>query len=95
MLPENDKNIDKWFKPARGEIRICYSPDRGYMPDFVVEAENTCYLCEPKRSNRDADEEVQAKSATVKWCEYSSKHATEHGGKPWKYPLIAHDSITE
>jgi type III restriction enzyme len=42
------------------------------------------------------DKIVQAKAdATAAWCRYSSDHASQHGGKAWKYLLIPHDKIFE
>jgi hypothetical protein len=35
------------------------------------------------------------KKVAEKWCERSSTYNTKHGGKPWRYVLIAHDRISE
>ncbi len=96
MLLENEREGLKWFKPAERQFQIHFSHEAPpYEPDFVVETEDTKYLCEPKRADQMQSDEVQAKArAAVKWCEYASTHEKEHGGKPWKYLLIPHDAIS-
>lgn len=89
---ENDNSVLKWFKPASGVFQIHYSDDADYEPDFVVETKDTRYLCEPKAASEMTDQVVQAKArAAALWC----KHATDMGGKPWKYLLIPHDAVDE
>jgi type III restriction enzyme len=92
VILENDKSVLKWLKPNRGDFQIQYSQDSYYEPDFVVETETTRYLCEPKAASEMDDETVQQKAkAAVTWC----KHATNHGGKPWKYLLVPHDKVDD
>lgn len=93
VILENDADVLKWLKPAKGDFRIHYAHDDEYVPDFVAETATTRYLCEPKAKNEMTDEVVLAKArAASLWC----KRATEHaGGKPWKYLLIPHDAIDE
>jgi len=91
VIIENDEDVLKWFKPARGDFQIHYSQEHSYEPDFVVETTTRKYICEPKRASEVADEVVQAKAdAAADWCE----HATIHADKPWTYLLIPHDQIT-
>jgi type III restriction enzyme len=93
VVLENDGEVLKWLKPAKGDFRIHYAHDDEYIPDFAAETTTTRYLCEPKAANEMKDETVLAKArAAALWC----KRATEHaGGKPWKYLLIPHDAIDE
>lgn len=92
VILENDRDVLKWFKPAKGDFQIQYSHDAEYEPDFVAETTTTRYLCEPKGGWGVTDETVQQKAkAAVTWC----KHATAHGGKPWKYLLIPHEKVDE
>ena len=92
VILENDPTVVKWFKPPKGLFCIFYAGDDEYVPDFAVETKTACYLCEPKASTEMDDETVQKKAkAAVAWC----KHATEHGGKPWKYLLIPHDKVDD
>jgi len=97
VVLENDPDVLKWFKPGRGVFRIHYEHDaEAYEPDFVVEAKTTKYLCEPKRASEMTDETVLKKArAAAEWCAHATQHEREHGGKPWAYLLIPHDSITE
>ncbi|MFN3651649.1 MAG: DEAD/DEAH box helicase family protein [Armatimonadota bacterium] len=94
VLIEDDPEVLKWFKPARGQFQIYYHHDQAYEPDFVVETNDAKYLCEPKRADQMQDEEVQAKArAAVRWCEHATAHEMAHSGKPWRYLLIPHDAI--
>jgi type III restriction enzyme len=93
---ENDDDVLKWFKPARGDFQIHYSPTESYEPDFVVESGSGKFLCEPKRANEMADDIVQAKAqAAATWCAHATAHANENSGKPWTYLLIPHDQIRD
>jgi len=96
VILENDKEVLKWFKPAKGDFRIHYASDESYEPDFVVETMTEKFLCEPKSAADMDDPEVQAKAkAAVEWCRHASEHERRHGGKPWTYLLIPHDVIAE
>jgi type III restriction enzyme len=96
VILENDSEVLKWFKPAKGDIHISYNRDQNYEPDFIVEAKDCNYLCEPKRSTEVEDDIVQAKAkAAVEWCKHATDHANKNEGKPWKYLLIPHDQINE
>jgi len=96
VILENDANVLKWFKPAKGDFQIHYSHEESYEPDFVVETKTEKFLCEPKRASEMTDEIVLAKAdAAATWCKYATAHATENGGKPWRYLLIPHDQIQD
>ncbi len=95
VLLENDEDVLKWFKPAKGDFQIHYSHEESYEPDFVVETKTAKYLCEPKRATEMADAVVLAKAdAAATWCKHATVHANENGGKPWHYLLIPHDKVT-
>jgi type III restriction enzyme len=109
LLLENDGDVLKWFKPAKGDFQIHYSHEDSYEPDFVVETKTEKLLCEPKRASEMTDETVLAKAdAAATWCKHATDHANENGGlpaapgggtaqagKPWRYLLIAHDQIQD
>ncbi len=96
VLLENDADVLKWFKPAKGDFQIHYSHEESYEPDFVVETKTEKYLCEPKRVSEMADEIVLAKAnAAATWCSHATAHAKENNGKPWRYLLIPHDQIQD
>ena len=95
VLLEDDPAVHKWFKPAGGDLDIRYSSMKTYKPDFVVETEESKFLCETKAAGDMEDEDVLAKAEAAKtWCRYASEHAEEHGLKPWTYLLIPHDAVT-
>ncbi len=87
----------KWFKPAKGQFQIFYrhgADHLEYQPDFVAETAGSIYMLEPKKRTELSDAIVIAKKdAAIKWCANASDHATNHGGKPWRYVLIPHDEI--
>lgn len=92
---ENDGEVLKWFKPAKGDFRIHYRHEESYEPDFVVETRTAKFLCEPKRASEMSDDVVRAKAqAAATWCQHATAHANDNGGKPWRYLLIPHDQIT-
>lgn len=96
VILENDEDVLKWFKPAKGDFQIHYSHDESYEPDFVVETATGKFLCEPKRASEVSDDVVQSKAdAAVVWSEHATVHAKTYGGKPWTYLLIPHDQISE
>jgi len=93
---ENDEDVLKWFKPAKGDFQIHYSHDESYEPDFVVETATGKFLCEPKRASEISDDVVQSKAdAALVWCEHATVHAKAYGGKPWTYLLIPHNQVSE
>ena len=96
VILENDPDVEKWFKPAKGDFQIHYSHDESYEPDFVVETAGEKFLCEPKRASEMTDEIVLAKAeAAAVWCRHATAHAIENGGKPWRCLLIPHDEIED
>jgi len=94
-----ERDAIKWFKPAKGQFQLYYKdgiehPE--YVPDFVVEMEDSILMVETKAKNEMEDEKVLAKSdAAVRWCENASEYLLKHGGKKWKYLLIPHDEVKE
>ena len=96
VILENDKEVLKWFRPTRDEIRIDLRGDTSYEPDFVVETKAAKFVCETKASNEMTAPEVLTKAkAAAEWCGHATKHEGENGGKPWTYLLIPHDVITD
>jgi len=97
VVLENDSDVEKWFRPAKGQFQLFYKSGvdyREYQPDFVAETTDAIYMCEPKMRKEMGDPEVQAKKdAAELWCERATAHTASYGGKPWKHALIAHDLI--
>lgn len=94
-----DRDAEKWFKPAKGQFQIFYklgADHPEYQPDFVAETSDAIYMLEPKKRTALTDADVVAKKdAAEKWCKNASDYAAKHGGKPWHYLLIPHDTIAE
>ncbi len=94
-----DRDAEKWFKPAKGQFQIFYklgAEHPEYQPDFVAETADAIYMLEPKARNKMLDADVLAKKeAAEQWCRNATNHNTKHGGKPWIYGLIPHDTIAE
>ena len=99
-----ERDCEKWFKPAKGQFKMYYK--RGnehpeYVPDFIAETSEYVLMIETKSTqhqNQDGswNEEVTEKARSgVKWCNQASDYLAKHGGKPWKYLLIPHDSVKE
>jgi len=96
MVLENDKEVLKWFKPAKGDFQIYYENEASYEPDFAVETKTARFLCESKAANEMTSEDVLAKAkAAEAWCTRANTYMNQYGGKPWSYLLIPHDVITE
>lgn len=96
VILENDREVMKWFKPAKGNLQIHYTSDASYEPDFVVETKSAKLLCETKSATEMTDIEVQAKAkAALEWCKHATDHEQRHGGKPWSYLLVPHDIISD
>ncbi len=94
-----EREAIKWFKPAKGQFQIFYRQGTNhveYQPDFVAETAEVIYMLEPKMRKEMDDPVVLAKKeAAIKWCRNASEHAAKYNGKPWRYALIPHDTITE
>ncbi len=94
-----DREAEKWFKPAKGQFQIFYklgADHPEYLPDFVAETTVAIYMLEPKKRTALNDADVIAKKdAAEKWCKNATDYAAKHGGKPWIYRLIPHDTISE
>jgi type III restriction enzyme len=79
----------KWFKPARGQFFIRYRLEQDqheYQPDFIAELEDKIVMLEVKSPDELNDSTVLEKARAARaWCANASRHALEHGGKPWVY----------
>ncbi|WP_307862869.1 restriction endonuclease subunit R [Bartonella grahamii] len=94
QILEDDVQVLKWMKSARGFFRIEYDKGSTYEPDFVVETEDAKYLCEPKKASEMQNPIVLKKrEAAVQWCCHATRYAATYGGKKWYYVLIPHDAI--
>ncbi len=94
-----ERDALKWFRPAKGQFQLFYrlgGEGSEYVPDFVAETTDAIYMLEAKRREElEGPAVVAKKEAGVEWCAKASVYARDHGGKPWKYVLIPHDTIAE
>jgi type III restriction enzyme len=91
VILEDDTDVLKWFKPAKGDFQIYYRQEEAYEPDFVVETKTRKWISEPKRASEMNDEVVLAKArAAALWCNRAS---SANEDKPWSYMLVPHDAI--
>ena len=94
-----EREAEKWLRPAKGQFQIFYKlgvETAEYVPDFVAETHACIYMLESKARNEIGNAEVTAKKeAAEKWCGLASAHTAVNGGKPWRYMLIPHDTVSE
>ncbi|MFJ5717287.1 DEAD/DEAH box helicase family protein [Neobacillus sp. NPDC093127] len=96
VICENDVAVEKWFKPAIGQLKIYYGHSNVYNPDFVVETKTQKFICEIKNKDEIEDKVVQDKARAVQnWCRHATEHELQHGGKEWIYLLIPHNDVNE
>ncbi len=95
VILEDDGDVLKWFKPARGQFQIYYNKDQALRAGLRCGRRRSgLFLCEPKRADQMQNPEVLAKkAAALEWCNHATDHAQQHGGKQWRYLLIPHDAI--
>jgi type III restriction enzyme len=87
---EDDPDVLKWLKPRRDVLRIHYTEEDTYLPDFIVETAGERLLCEIKRASETDDPIVQKKTkAATLWC----SRASTVSDKPWRYVLVPHDQV--
>ena len=94
-----ERDAQKWFKPAQGQFQIYWKSgfdSKEYIPDFVIETEDSIWLVETKAGKDLKDPEVLAKAdAAFEWCKHATDYALQHNGKHWRYVLIPHDEVAE
>lgn len=94
-----ERGAQKWFKPAQGQFQIYWKSgfdSKEYIPDFVVETEDSIWLVETKAGKDLKDPEVLAKAdAAFEWCKHATDYALQHNGKSWRYVMIPHDEVAE
>lgn len=92
---ENSPEVIRWLRPAITQFNITYNRGHRYVPDFVVETDDTYYLVEVKARNRMSDPEVLAKKErAIDYCKVASDYNVAKGHKPFKYLFIPHDEIS-
>ncbi len=96
VVLENDRDVLKWFRPAKGDLWIYHSGESAYEPDFVIETKTAKFLCEIKRSSELMDPVVLEKArAAAIWCQHAAEHEGKYGGKTWVYLLIPDNVVAD
>lgn len=92
---EDDPEVLKWLRPASNQFNIYWSNgSQKYEPDFVVETADAIYMVETKAKKNMQDADVLGKKkAAEEYCKNASEFTKTVGGKPWKYVLLAHDTV--
>lgn len=92
---EDDPEVLKWLRPASNQFNIYWSNgSKKYEPDFVVETADAIYMVETKAKKNMQDADVLGKKkAAEEYCKNASEFTKTVGGKPWKYVLLAHDTV--
>ncbi|MBI2326340.1 DEAD/DEAH box helicase family protein [Candidatus Collierbacteria bacterium] len=93
---EGDKEVIRWLRPAISQFQMYWKRNsKRYEPDFVVETKDTLYLVEIKAERDIDDAEVLEKAeAGKKYCEAATKFNAVNRGKPWKYVILPHTSVS-
>lgn len=96
FILENDHQIIKWLRPSPMQFRIYWDHNsKRYEPDFIVETSDGIYMLETKMAkDLNAEEVLSKKEAALKYCKHATEYTSQHGGKPWKYGIIPHSSIS-
>lgn len=93
-LLERDISVINWLRPAQNEFNITYNMGRHYVPDFVVETEDTFFIVEVKGEDKINDADVIAKGKkAVMFCEVASNWSKANNRKEWKYVFIPSKEI--
>lgn len=93
-LLERDISVINWLRPAQNEFNITYNMGRHYVPDFVVETEDTFFIVEVKGEDKINDADVIAKGKkAVMFCEVASNWSKANNRKEWKYLFIPSKEI--
>lgn len=96
IILEQDSEVKKWLRPAINQFMIYWDRQKSkkYIPDFVVETDETVFMIEIKRESDIDDLEVRDKAEAAKdYCKNASVFNLRYHGKPWKYVLISHNSV--
>jgi type III restriction enzyme len=96
FILENDKQIMKWLRPSPNQFRIYWDHNsKRYEPDFIVETADAIYMLETKMSTQmDALDVQSKKQAAEKYCKHATDFTSMNEGKPWKYGIIPHSSVS-
>lgn len=91
---ENDTIVKNWLRPAINEFNLTYNNGKKYIPDFVVETEELCYLVEIKGEDKINNPDViEKRNRAISYCEIASNWANANNYKPWKHLFIPANEV--
>ena len=96
VILETDKTVERWLRPAVGQLSITYASGERYQPDFIVETTNAIYIIEIKASNQLDEASVTQKANAAKaFCTHANAFNRQLNptAKPWQYALISADRV--
>jgi len=96
VILETDPTVQKWLRPARGQLSITYGNGEKYQPDFIVETTTAIYIIEVKARKDLDDPTVELKkNAAEAYCTHANafNQKLNPTAKPWRYALIPDDKI--
>ena len=94
VILERTPEIEKWLRPALGQLPLTYLGGTQYQPDFIVETANAIFIVEIKAQNELNDETTLLKAkAAQTYCDHvNAAFEGQPNKKPWHFALIpAHD----
>ena len=93
---ERDNEVINWLRPALNEFKITYNNGKKYVPDFVVETQNSFYIIEIKREDEIEEADVIAKTKkAIQYCDIASGWSRENGKREWRYVFIPSKEILD
>lgn len=93
-IVENDPIVKNWLRPAINEFKLTYNNGKKYIPDFVVETEELCYLVEIKGEDKINNPDViEKRNRAVSYCEIASNWANANNYKSWKHLFIPANDV--
>lgn len=93
-IVERDEDVLNWLRPSPKEFNITYNHGKNYVPDFVVETDDTIYLVEVKAEKElDNPDVIAKKKRGILYCETVTHWSEANGYKPWRYLFIPANQI--
>lgn len=95
VVLETSNEVLKWIRPVPNQFNIYWANGaKRYEPDFIVETDDTIYMCETKAEKDMDDADVLSKAeAAREFCRRATEFTAKNGGKPWLYVIIPHTLV--
>lgn len=90
VVLERSTEVEKWLRPAIGQLPISLPGGSFYQPDFIVETADSIHIIEIKDHREVRNPEVIVKAQLAQqYCDNINK-VPGIADKKWSYSLIAH-----